>query len=363
MDKKKRLAMRTTSAAVCVLLAANQALPVCASGVTQVKDENVYVNLEQDGSVSDIYVVNEYGLKQDTAITDHGDYSSVKNLTDNQELVVFGDEVTFDASKGKFYYQGELNTKEMPWNIDISYKLDGEEISADELPGKSGSLEINISIKENKKCDKDFFDNYLLQATVLLDTEKCSDIETDGATEGNLGDDRQLLYNIMAGTEKEIHITAQVKDFEMDGISFLGVPMSFDIDKEQIDDSELKEKTDELKDGVEELDDGATELNDGAGKLDDGAKDAVDGSDSLKTGSKELQKGLKKYTNGTSSLATGIKKYIGGTGQLYQGAKQLAPLENLDQIRWIPRFNSFTELWQWEIRHPERQVFRPELPN
>lgn len=69
-------------------------------------------------------------------------------------------------------------------------------------------MKVKISVKENKNCDKDFFDNYLLQATVLFDTEKCSDIEADGATEGNLGDDRQLLYNIMEGTEKEIHITA-----------------------------------------------------------------------------------------------------------------------------------------------------------
>ncbi len=41
----------------------------------------------------------------------------------------------------------------------------------------------------------EFFDNYLIQGTVTLDTKKCSNIQADGATQANVGSDRQLLYS------------------------------------------------------------------------------------------------------------------------------------------------------------------------
>lgn len=55
-----------------------------------------------------------------------------------------------------------------------------------------------------------------MQGTVTLDTEKCDHIKAEGATAANVGSNRQLLYNIMAGEEKEFTITADVEDFEMD---------------------------------------------------------------------------------------------------------------------------------------------------
>ena len=53
--------------------------------------------------------------------------------------------------------------------------------------------------------------------------------------EANVGKDRQILYNIMAGQEKEFTISADVTEFEMDALSFQAVPMSFDIDVDSLD--------------------------------------------------------------------------------------------------------------------------------
>ena len=258
-----------------------------------------------------------------------------------------------DVTKGKFYYQGNLETKDIPWNISISYKLDGAPIAASELAGKSGHLEIEIKTSENKNCNSTFFENYLLQATVVLNTELCFNIKADGATAGNVGKDRQLLYNIMADQEKDIKITADVEDFEMDGITFKGVPIGFDIDKDSIDTSSLKDKTKEITDATKDLDDGAKELKDGTAdalegseKLSDGTSTLSDGtttlldgsgtlssgSQSLLSGASSLQSGIEEYTAGTVNLITGMKQYIRGTDQLAAGAKKLKALENLGQI-------------------------------
>lgn len=365
----KTYTMRTASIALCAVLTANMTAVAYAADTTETtnttaaadttgqmdyqKDENVYVSLNQDGSVSEIYVVNEITSEKAGTITDHGDYSSVKNLTTDTEIIQSGDEITVEVPEGKFYYQGNVKTTDMPWNITITYFLDGEEICAEDLAGKSGSLEIQISIRENEDCDGDFFDNYLLQATVLLDTEKCSDITADGATEGNVGKDRQLLYNIMAGQEKDISITAEVEEFEMEGISFQGVPMSFDIDADSIDTSELTDKTSEITDAVAELDDGAQELKDGTEEAYDGGaelKSGVDrlldgmvslkngtgtlvsGSNSLAAGAVSLESGILQYTAGTASLGTGVEQYVSGVDQLAAGAEQLSALENLGTV-------------------------------
>ena len=75
-----------------------------------------------------------------------------------------------------------------------------------------------------------------------MDMDKCSRLQAAGATVGNVGASKQLVYNIMAGQEKDIVITADVLDFTMDPISFQGVPMSFDLDRDSLSMDSLTEK-------------------------------------------------------------------------------------------------------------------------
>ena len=44
-----------------------------------------------DGSVADVYVVNEYMLDADTDIVDYGEYSSVENLSSEEEIIKKGE--------------------------------------------------------------------------------------------------------------------------------------------------------------------------------------------------------------------------------------------------------------------------------
>lgn len=322
--------VKTTSAAVCAAMLANTGFTVLAADKMAVKDENVYVDLNQDGSVAGIYVVNEYNRENAGSITDYGDYTSVKNLTTDEKIRMLGNKITVEAPKGKFYYQGNLAGDDMPWLIQITYLLDGKEISAEDLAGKNGSLELRIQIRENQNCSGVFFDNYLLQATVVLDTEKCTQIEAEGAAAGNVGKNRQLIYNIMAGSEKDISIKAQVADFEMDGINFQGIPMSFDIDKDSIDQSSLAGKTKEITDAALKLDDGAGELlngtkeaADGAKNLDDGVKQFAGGISELREGSSSLAAGGSSMVSGTKKLQSVLEEYLAGVDTASSGSEEL----------------------------------------
>ena len=341
----KRRNGKTLCRAAAVMLSgallAGSAAPLQAAGSTA-KEENVYVNLKQDGSVDGVYVVNAYRLEQDTQIVDYGNYESVKNLSSDAGIESRKGTVTVDAKAGEFFYQGNLRSKEIPWEIAISYTLDGKKISAEELAGKNGRLKISIHIGQNDKADAVFFENYLLQVTLTMDMERCSNLEAPGATAANVGTDKQLVYSILAGSEKDITVTADVLDFEMDAISIQGLPMNLDVDRDRFSLDDLHEKAgkisdaadefsdgaqdlaggvDSLKEGAEGLRDGAESLKEGIDSYADGTRTLGDGIDTLQDGSSELADGARELADGTGELANGISTLLGGISQLSDGYK------------------------------------------
>lgn len=224
------------------------------------KEEVVYINLNADGSVKEINVVNIFELDEDGQIIDYGKYESLRNMTTTDKINYADETVTIDAKAGKLYYEGKLESKAMPWNIEIHYYLDGEEYSAEELAGESGNLKIAMKITENTECAGNFFEGLALQASFTLDTKKCSNIQADGATVANVGSDKQLTYTILPNKGADVEITAEVTDFEMDGIAINGVKLNLDM---EIEDTEIQEKIQDITEAVNELDSGAAELADG----------------------------------------------------------------------------------------------------
>ena len=121
-------------------------IPAHAAETAGGKEEVVYVMTDAEGNVESVNVVNIFGKGE---VTDYGDYSSVKMLTSTEPITQDGDKITFSTQKEKVYYQGTLENAQIPWKIDINYKLDGREVSPEELAGQSGALEIHVLSPEN----------------------------------------------------------------------------------------------------------------------------------------------------------------------------------------------------------------------
>lgn len=280
------------------------AMPVFAAE----KEEVIYVMAGADGSVNSVYAVNSFDGGD---ITDYGDYTDVKLLNIDGNITQNGDEITFSSPENsKVYYQGTLKNSEIPWKISIKYSLDGNELSAEEIAGKSGELEIKISISENEKCNTDFYENYALQCTFTLDTKLCKNIKADGATIANVGSKKQITYTILPDKGLEKSICADVTDFEMAEGSVNGIKMNLGID---LGDEDINEKITKLTDGAAELDDGAKELYDGTVELNDGAAELNDGIKKLRDGISEVQEGLSELNEKSSELvngSAGIKKAL-----------------------------------------------------
>ena len=316
MANRNRILAGTMAA---VMAAGAPATSVLAADVTNTdKEEVVYVMADASGTVDSVQVVNIFG-KGD--VTDYGNYSDVKMLTSTADITQDGDKVTFSTDEDKVYYQGTLDNAQIPWNIKITYTLDGKSVTPEELAGASGALGIHISISENSKCDNDFYEGYALQAAFTLDTSRCENIEADGATLANVGSDKQISYTVLPGKGLEADITADVTDFEMDAAAINGVKLSLNM---EVDDKELMEKVQEIMDAADEINDGASDLSDGAKELQDGGEDLNDGAASLYSGASALDTGVSSLNQGVGTIQDGLNTLNEKSASLTTGSAQVS---------------------------------------
>ena len=282
-----------TAAAMAVLLLGFTVVPAFAETAPSAKEEVIYAMADASGKVTDAEAVNIFAGGD---IVDYGDYSAVKPLNTNDTITQNGDQIAFSSTADKVYYQGTMKNAALPWNISIRYYLDGKEYAPQDVAGKSGALEIRFSVTKNESCGGSFYDDYALQASFTLDTERCQNIVSNGATVANVGSDKQLTYTILPGKGIDTVITADVTDFEMDATAINGVRLNLDVD---VDDTDLMDKVDELVSAIGDLDDGAWELHDGTEELYDATK-------TLNSKVGDLHSGVGDLTAGAGDLYTGL---------------------------------------------------------
>lgn len=155
---KYKKCFRRICAVLLALLVTVSALPAGTAYAAQniSKEEVVYVNLNADGSVSEVYVVNSFDLSSAGKIVDYGRYSAVRNMTTTDAVEYANELTTIAAPAGKLYYEGTLDSKVLPWKFEFRYWLDGKEYTAGDLAGKSGKLEISMQVRENTACSGTF---------------------------------------------------------------------------------------------------------------------------------------------------------------------------------------------------------------
>ena len=269
------------------------------------KEEVIYIMADAAGNVKNVYAVNIFGQGSHT---DYGDYQDIKILNTKDKLQKTVSGYSFTTDSDKVYVQGTLPDAEIPWDISIRYFLDGKELSASEIAGKSGKLEIRFTVAKNEKCDSDFYEGCALQADFTLDTARCKEITAPDATLANVGANKQLTYTILPNKGIETSIFADVTDFEMPSAAINGIKLNLNM---TVDTSAFSDKISELTDGIGKVDDGAKTLSDGTGTLKDGTK-------SLKDGSQELAKGADSLAGGISKLESGVKTVQEGLDALYR---------------------------------------------
>ena len=108
------------------------------------KDETVYSKMDNAGTNYKTVVSDHIKNTEDAdKIEDLTDLLNVKNTSGDETYTQDGNKFTWNANKNDIYYQGDT-TKELPIDLKVKYELDGNEISAQDIAGKSGKVKITL---------------------------------------------------------------------------------------------------------------------------------------------------------------------------------------------------------------------------
>lgn len=297
------------------------------TGKISSKDEVVYANLSATGQRQEIYVVNILDVEQAGEVIDHGEYSNIKNLTNLSPIEQNNNEVQMEAPKGKFYYQGNMNEADLPWNISITYLLDGKEMTPQEIAGKEGHVQIEIETTANDEVDKIFFQNYLLQISVPLSEEIYSNISAPNGMLANAGKNKQVTFTVMPEKEEKLVMEADAIGFELEGIDISAVPSSMAIDTPDID--EMMGDMNSLTDAISKVDQGVGELENGVTELNDGVK-------SIRKGSSAYKDGIQKLASSSGDLVSASKQIDGALETISNSLKNNPEDIDLGELKQLP---------------------------
>lgn len=305
-----------------------------SDGTYSEKSEVVYATLNANGDQKEMYVVNSFTVDKPGKMVDFGPYTSVGNLTNLTDMKLKDNQVTFTATEDEFYYQGNIENKPLPWDINVSYKLNGKTVSPDELLGKDGQFEVHIDTKANQKANSNFFENYMLQISLPLNSEIYQNIETENGTIANAGKNKQVTFTVMPEKEDSFVVKADVKDLEMESIEISAVTSSMSIDSPDSEDmtedmKSLSDATEEINDGVGELNEGIAELNNGAASIQEGSASYKNGINKLANRSSELIKGSKEIDKALEEMSQSVgsgsnETNVGELKKLQKGLTEIA---------------------------------------
>ncbi len=296
------------------------------------KDETVYVLAGADGSVKKV-IVSDWikNAISEGKISDKTNLKNVKNVKGNEKYTLDSNNMTvWDAQGNDVYYSGNID-EELPVNLSVSYKLDGKNITADKLAGKSGKVTIRFDY-ENKQYETVNIDGksekiyvpFVMLTGMLFNNDTFRNVEVTNGKVINDGDRTAVIGIALPGLQKNLNITsdklefpdfveitADVENFKM-GMSITlatnGLFSNFDTSK------------------LNDLDNVANSVNDltgGMNQLLDGSSALYNGLDLLLSKSNELVNGIKELANGSKTLKEGTEKIDFGAGNIKSGALEL----------------------------------------
>lgn len=320
------------------------------------KEETVYAILTADGDLEET-IVSEWlkNPKGDEALEDVSELSDIQVIKGSADYSPKGSDsqIVWSNDGSDIYYQG-TSTKQLPVDVHISYELDGQSVSAEELSGASGHLKISFTYTNHvsKKAvihgeNRNIYQPFFMVSGMMLDNEKAQNVTVDHGSLVNSGEHTLVFGIAMPGLKESlgldhvkddegklldleipetVTVEADVTDFSLmmtltaasnTALSQLGLD---DIDSIE----ELQADMDKLTSGMEELLDGASRLNDGASKLQGGVNELSSKTPELESGVGELYAGIKELSSGLSeltshneSLTAGAQDLSNGLGQLY----------------------------------------------
>ena len=268
----KRIAARCTASVLAAgMITGNAAeLKVYAAQAGDADvEEKLYVNLDDYGRVEKANIVKGVQFTIDDSYTDYGDYTSITNMSDDQEPAVNGNSVTWTRPEdnGRFDLQGGLDPTKcmMPWDFTVTYKVNGIVTPPEKVAGASGTVEVDIDAVPNKNVNKYMQDNMVLLVIIPMDESKVYSTDAPGSMQASFGNYSGVGFEALPGQEKHFRARFGTDSFESMGVMMIMTPVTAgDISKIK-DFKELENKfranTNAVMDSVDAIMDNVTDMS------------------------------------------------------------------------------------------------------
>ena len=293
------------------------------------KDESVYVKADAAGRPTEKTV--EVVLKKiegSDPIEDRSNLREIKNTEGNEEYTEAGEGRYLWQNNGEdIHYKGKSD-EALPVNVRITYYLEGQEVSAEEIAGKTGKVKIRFDYENSTDVP------FMVLSAAMLPADVFSDVDVTNGRVMDLGDQKAVIGFAFPGlmdtlklvdyepTEKielpeYVEIEARAEDFALDFTASVVSTGLFeeledkdleDLDKLPEDMEELTDASTEIRDAAQELADGGSEFGDYLSQYFDGLSQLSEGTDSLDQGLTLLSQNISKISEGSKSLQEGLSQ-------------------------------------------------------
>ena len=323
-----------------------------AAAADAVKDETVYVLAGPSGEVQKV-IVSDW-LKNPTgsaALRDPFPAENVENIKGSESCTREGGALVWDAQGGDIYCQGTTG-KELPVELRVSYLLDGQPISPQELAGRSGRVVIRFDyanrqyeeVEINGKTEK-IFVPFAMLTGMLLDNDVFTNVEVSSGRLYSDGDRTAVVGLAFPGLGESldvdpekleipdyVEVTADVENFALaNTITIASSEVFSQLDMGKLEGAEdLESSLDRLTDAMDQLAEGSSQLSSGlaellekSGTLTGGIDRLAAGAAALEQGAGALQTGADQLYSGALQLQTGLEALSANNAQLQGGARQV----------------------------------------
>lgn len=298
------------------------------------KDETVYVKMDASGNVKTVTVSDQLrNITDRSKIEDVSELHGIENVKGNETYEEKDGKLIWAGDKKEICYQG-TTTKKIPVGVKITYQLDGKDIEAEKLEGKSGHLKIRYEYQNTSEEDGDYVP-FLMITGLVLDTEKFTNVTidngkiiSDGERDVAIGMGLPQMKENLGIEELEIPdgftLEADVKDYEVVGGITVATNQIFnDMGTERFDSlGELKGSMAELQSASRKLVSGSGELKKGLDTLVSSSNTLISGVGELAAGGTRLAAGAANLKNGADTLQAGMVEASSKVSQTLLGGVQ-----------------------------------------
>lgn len=310
------------------------------------KDETVYSKLDSSGSCYKTIVSTHIeNSENEDFIKDVSDLLNIKNTSGEETFSQDGNIFTWNANKNDIYYQGD-SSKELPIECSVKYELNGEEVLANELAGKSGKVKVTLHYtnKEERIAningkDTEMYVPFVIIAGTVIKNECASNIQISSGKVIDDGTKNIVVGMAMPGLQEslglvddeiyipnDIVITMDVNDFESNSIVSFITPKVLEEEDLIVFDKldEVYSKVNTLQSSYKKIEDGANNLKNGAVTYSDKSKEFNGAINKVYEGVSSVNSNYSKIDSGISSLNSGSLSLTSGAIQLNFGINELS---------------------------------------